>query len=425
MSFTSRALAVTRDDWRDVSLVAGARAVSLAGDFLAATALVLAFQQRGDSGYGVAALLLASTVPIVLLGPLGGRLADRFDSRRLLTVVGLAQALVCAAMAMTDHQVALIALAAALAAGVAISQPTFAALVPDMVGRDSLPRAMAIVQTASSVGMIGGPALAGFLVQGFGLRIPLLVNAATYLAIVGAGLMIRMRRGSAPPAAGTTADKTAAWSLRRDALLARLVPASAISIGAISVVNVVLVFFIRETLGASAAAYGLVDAVITVGLVIGAWLVAKKALGDSGLAVAMLVTLAGMSTMFLLASTVPTVAWLIPIYLVSGVFNGAMSTVANLLIARRVPPRDRGRAYGTWVSAANGAVAVGYLISGPLLQVLTPRQCVAAAGVTGLLAIAALGVPILRAARTDRRRPANEPQPADEPQETRLASTGA
>jgi len=85
MSFASEVSAT--DNWRDVSLTAGARAISLGGDFLAATALVLAFQQRGDSGYGVAALLLASTVPIVVLGRLGGRLADRFDSRRLLTAV--------------------------------------------------------------------------------------------------------------------------------------------------------------------------------------------------------------------------------------------------------------------------------------------------------------------------------------------------
>jgi MFS family permease len=408
MSFTPRAASAEIDNWRDVSLAAGARAVSLAGDFLAATALILAFQQRGDSGYGVAALLLASTVPIVVLGPLAGRLADRVDSRLLLTVVGLLQAACSAAMAMTDNTVALIALSAALAAGVAVSQPTFSALVPDMVRKESLPRAMAIMQTSSSVGMIGGPALAGFLVQGFGLRIPLLINAATFLAIVLVSLAIHTRRGAAPGA--DEAAEAVDWRLRDDSLLARLVPASALAIGAISVVNVVLVFFIRDTLGASAAAYGLVDAVITVGLIAGAWLIARRTFGDSGLAVVMVVTLAGMSTMFLLASTVPTVAWLIPIYLIAGVFNGGMNTVANLLIARRVPKRARGRAYGTWVSAANGAVAVGYLISGPLLQVLTPRQAIAAAGVTGLLAIAALGVPILTAARSARTVPTDEPE---------------
>ena len=405
MSFASEVSAT--DNWRDVSLTAGARAISLGGDFLAATALVLAFQQRGDSGYGVAALLLASTVPIVVLGRLGGRLADRFDSRRLLTAVGLGQAVCCAVMAFTDHPAALIALSALLASGVAVSQPTFAALVPDMVRRESLPRAMAIMQTSSSVGMIAGPALAGFLVQGFGLRIPLLLNAATFVAIALAGLAIQTRRGTDHKTdSGTTA--TTDWRVRDDALLARLIPASALSIGAISVVNVVLVFFIRGTLGASAAAYGLVDAVLTIGLIIGAWLVARRTPGDAGLAAGMLVTLAGMAAMFLLASTVPAVAWLIPIYLVSGVFNGGMNTIANLLIARRVPDRARGRAYGTWVGVANGAVAVGYLISGPLLQVLSPRQIVAAAGVAGLLAIAALGVPILRAARTARTAPEPE-----------------
>jgi MFS family permease len=272
---------------------------------------------------------------------------------------------------------------------------------------------MAIMQTCSSAGMIGGPALAGFLVAGFGLRIPLLINAGTYLAVVVAGLAIRTRRGGSAPAGGQRGDDPAGWRLRDDTLLARLVPATAISIGAISVVNVVLVFFIRGTLGASAAAYGLVDAVITVGLIIGAWLVARRTAGDTALAMALLATLAGMSSMFVLASTVPAVAWLIPIYLVSGVFNGGMNTIANLLIARRVPARARGRAYGVWVGAANAAVAVGYLISGPLLQVVTPRQAVALAGATGLLAVAALGVPIVKAARSAHT--ARTAQPAAEP----------
>ncbi len=412
MSFITRAPRSTTDNWRDVSLTAGARAISLAGDFLAATALVLAFQQRGDSGYGVAALLLASTVPIVVLGRFGGRLADRFDSRRLLTVVGIGQALVSVAMAFVDHPVALIALAALLASGVAINQPTFAALLPDMVRQESLPRAMAIMQTTSSVGMIGGPALAGFLVEGFGLRIPLLLNAVTFVAIIFAGLAIRTRRGGGHATGeADNAAPTLDWRLRDDTLLARLVPASALSIGAISVVNVVLVFFIRETLGASAAAYGLIDAVLTVGLIVGAWLVARRTPGDTGLAAGMVVTLAGMGAMFLLASTVPAVAWLIPIYLVSGVFNGGMNTIANLLIARRVPAHARGRAFGTWVGAANAAVAVGYLAAGPLLQVLSPRQIIAAAGVAGLLAIAALGVPIMKAARSARTAPENESEP--------------
>src|SRR5262245_60758375 len=62
--------------WRDVAVAAAGRGISYAGDGLSATALALTLQTNGDSGFGVAALLLAGTLPIALLGPAGGRLAD-------------------------------------------------------------------------------------------------------------------------------------------------------------------------------------------------------------------------------------------------------------------------------------------------------------------------------------------------------------
>lgn len=405
MSFTSGT-----DDWRDVWVAAGARAVSLGGDYLAATALVLALQQRGDDGFGVAGLLLASTVPMVLFAPVGGRVADRFDSRRVLTLVGLAQVVCCVAMAFVTHPVALIGLAAALSSGLAVSQPTFAALLPSMVGRDSLPRAMAIGQTANSISMIAGPALAGFLVGGFGLRVPLLLNAATYGAVVIAGLAIRTRRGR--PAAR---QSRGTWQLRHDPLLARLIPAAAVAIGSISVVNVVLVFFVRDTLNASAVAYGLIDTVLTVGLVIGAWLVARVVRSDGSLALGLMVSLAGMGLVFLMAAAVPTVWWLVPLYIVGGGFNGVLNSVTGLLLARRVPAGSRGRAMGLLTGVANGAVAVGYVSAGLLMQVLTPRQCVAASGLAGVLAMAAFAVPVLRAAKRPQRTAEPGPEPEPEP----------
>ena len=416
MSFTSPEQE-QRDAWRDVWVVACARAVSMGGDFLAATALVLAMQQRGDGGFGVAALLLASTVPMVLLAPVGGRLADRFDSRRLLTVVGLAQMVCCVAMAFTTDPAALVALAALLSSGLAVSQPTFAALIPGMVSRASLPKAIAIGQTANSLGMIVGPAAAGFLVGGFGLRLPLLLDAVTYLAVVGAGLAIHTRRGrSAPQKPGQAheaQDPKPAWRLRHDPLLARLIPAAAVVIGAISVVNVVLVFFVRETLDASAAAYGMVDTAITVGLVIGAWAVTRIARTDLTLTKGLIMSLAGMGLVFLAASTVPSVLWLAPLYLIAGGFNGVLNAVVGLLLGRRVPPEARGRAAGLLHGTANGAMAIGYVAAGLLMLVLTPRECVAASGLAGVVTMAALAVPILRAAK--RPLPADEPQPKTAP----------
>jgi MFS family permease len=297
-------------------------------------------------------------------------------------------------MAFTTNPVALIALAAALSSGLAVSQPTFAALLPAMVGRESLPKALAIGQTANSISMIAGPALAGFLVGGFGLRLPLLLNAATYVAVVIAGLLINTRRGQKAPQTEETA-----WQLRNDPLLARLIPAAAVVIGAISIVNVVLVFFVRDTLNASAVAYGLIDTVLTGGLIIGAWLVTKTAKNDESLAVGLIVSLAGMGLVFLIASAVPSVWWLVPLYVIGGGFNGMLNAVAGLLLARRVPAESRGRAMGVFAGTANGAVAVGYVAAGLLMQVLTPRECVAVSGLAGLVTMVALAVPILRAAK--------------------------
>src|SRR3982750_3275405 len=113
MSFASR--------WSDVSLIAGARGVSVCGDFLAATTLALVLQQTGHGGLAVSGLLVAASLPLALLAPGAGRVADRADSRTVLVVAGLGQAVVCATLAFATHPVVIIALVAVLACGLAIT----------------------------------------------------------------------------------------------------------------------------------------------------------------------------------------------------------------------------------------------------------------------------------------------------------------
>jgi MFS family permease len=125
----------------------------------------------------------------------------------------------------------------------------------------------------------------------------------------------------------------------------------------------------------------------------------------------MMVSLAGMGLVFLIASAVPSVWWLVPLYVIGGGFNGALNSVVGLLMARRVPAESRGRAMGLLHGIANGAVAVGYVVAGLLMQVLTPRQCVAASGLAGVLTMAALAVPVLLAAKRPQPQPQAQPQP--------------
>ncbi|WP_431899349.1 MFS transporter [Micromonospora chalcea] len=391
--------------WPDVWLAATARGISSCGNFLVTSALTLALQSAGAGGLAVSGLLLAATLPLVALAPLTGRLADRVDSRVLLIATGLGQGATCLALAYAPGPVLVIALVALLATGLAVSQPVISALVPVMVRPEDLPRAGALNQTAGTLGALAGPALAGLLVGQFGTRVPLLLGALSYLSLVAAGLLVRTRRGGRRVTVGAAAAVAPPWRFRRDPLLTVMVGSVAAVIGAVGAVNVIEVFFIRETLGSSATVYGLVTGSWTLGIVLGAWLfarVARRLADDGALLGAGLVLLGGCCLAVLVSAAVPSAWLLVPIWLLGGVGNGGDNVFNNLLLARRVPEAARGRAFAVFGAAAQGAAMGGYLVGGLLLEVAGPRTLIAGCGVAGLLVVAALAGPVRRAVRAER-----------------------
>jgi MFS family permease len=414
MSFTSADPPCSR--WPDVYLVAGARGISRCGDFLAATALALSLQTAGAGGLAVSGLMLAATVPLVVLAPLTGRLADRIDSRRLLVAAGFGQAAVCAVLAYVEEPALIIALVALLACGLAVTQPTLAALLPQMVRREDLPRASAINQTAGMLGLLAGPALAGLLVGHFGVRLPLLVDAASYLFLVVAGVALRTRRGGsahAESAGGKPA--VGAWRLRDDRLVLAMAVAITGVVAGVGAINVIEVFFVRETLSASTTAFGVVAASWTGGMLAGAWVFARtvrRVPSDASLVLVILFLLAGACLVVLAAAGVPAAGWLVPLWLLGGLFNGGESVYYNVVVARRVPAAARGRAFASIEGAVQGAAMLGYLLGGALLEFFPPRPLVAACGVGGLAAVVAVLPTVMRAIRV--KPGAHEPTPASD-----------
>jgi MFS family permease len=383
MSFTS---------WRDVYLAAGSRGVSACGDFLAATSLALVLQQRGHAGIAVSGLLIAAALPVAVLAPLAGRLADRADSRTLLVLAGLLQAAVAAVLAFTSQPVAMIGLVALLACGLAITQPTLAALMPAMVRPEDLPRASGLGQVATSIGMLIGPALAGLLVGTAGPRPALLLDAVSYLALVAAGLLIRTRRRAQPSAASPATP----WRLRDDRTLTTLFGALFVVVAGVSAINVFEIFFIRDTLGGSATIYGLVAASWTVGMLIGSGFVTKLPPRWFNGRVA-LALMAGSCVPVLFAATVGSVGWLFPLWIGGGIFNGALNVMGAVIVADRVVPSVRGRAYALMSAVAQTANMLGFVVAGPLIDRFGPRELVAVCGAVGLLAALAC-LPMVRSA---------------------------
>jgi MFS family permease len=242
---------------------------------------------------------------------------------------------------------------------------------------------------------------------GLGLRAALLLDAASYLAIAVVGLLLKTRRNAATdrpapsvPVAWTRGERgIGAWRFRDDRLLTYPTVAVSAVLCAISVTNVILVFLVRGPLGASATAYGLVEAVWILAMLGGSWMVARFAGSDARLTLLMLAFLGFSSLVLASIGAAPNVGWLVPLYLLGGLANGAENVIASLLLARRVPDSHRGRAFGVWSGAVNGASTAGYLFAGPVLDTLGPRAAMAASGGAGLVVVAALTIPLVRAVR--------------------------
>jgi MFS family permease len=401
MSFT---LAGSR---RDLHLVVSARALSLLGDEVALVALLLRTQSRGGGAWLVVTLLLAGMLPLVLLAPLVGRLVDRADSRTLLLSSSLAQLLCCTALAFRADLASTLLLVTALGAGQSVNSATWQALLPRIAGPNGLPAAFGLSQAASTAASIMAPVLGGVLTGLFGARIPLLVDAASFLVITAAALAIRTRRGPSARVAGAPVDSRGGWTiLRADQVLALLIGMLCLFILLGSMVNVVEVFLVRQTLHASATWYGIIGGCWGAGAFAGA-LAGRRLRGQRTL---LRVALAGCAMLALgLAGMglAPSVGWVLPASVIGGAANGLLSLSISSLVAMRTEEDARGRV-SAMVNGLSSSAQVGALLLGGLLgATIAPREIFLLSGLLGLL------VPLLLSRRLlGSLRPSEASQPA-------------
>ena len=128
-------------------------------------------------------------VALLVLSPLGGVFADRWDRRRLLQwsqAVAMVVAAVLAALTLTGHIVAwqVVASVVLTTAAATFDQPARQALIPALVPRAQLPQAFALLNPSREVAVLLGPALAGIFIGIAGPGLMYAVDAATYLVLV-------------------------------------------------------------------------------------------------------------------------------------------------------------------------------------------------------------------------------------------------
>ena len=120
----------------------------------------------------MAAYLFCSALPLVLLAPWAGRLADTRDSRTLATASSVVSAAAVAGMGLgmqylDNYLPALFAMTFLLDTAQAVAGPTWQALLPRIVGEERTPRALGTMQATIMIAGMVGPA-AGGLLSGWG-----------------------------------------------------------------------------------------------------------------------------------------------------------------------------------------------------------------------------------------------------------------
>jgi MFS family permease len=245
----------------------------------------------------VALVQAATTLPVFLLALPAGALADRMDKRRLLLLVQSVMLLLAAALGVlvllgAASEWVLLAITFGLGIGVAITSPTWQAILPQLVPRTELAPAVALHAVGMNLSRAIGPALGGVLIVTAGIAWPFFVNALSFVAIIAA--LWKWQPPVAPataPAAAESLYTSMLAGLRHaagNALLRNTLLRSAAFYVFGSAYWALLPLIARQQLGGDARLFGLLVGCIGVGAVGGALLLPRlrQRLGLNGTLVA-------------------------------------------------------------------------------------------------------------------------------------------
>jgi MFS family permease len=331
-----------------------------------------------DTGSATWAVLVAAGafLPIGLLSPIGGALADRVARRPVLVAGNLAAAgsavlLAVLVAAGRDSPAALVALVTMQGAVSALIGPFQSAILPDLVPPREFLAATSLNSAQFNLGRIVGPALAGATVAAFGYPVAFVANAVSFLAVVLALLFVRL----GPPGGQATGLFT---SVREGFTAARRQPSCWAAITAIAVVALLASPFIalvpvmahHLTHGGSRAV-AQTTAILTTaqgaGAVVGALLLAPLAalLGRGRLLAWNLAVL----PLVLIAYGASPTRWAaaVLLFLVGLVYIGVLSGLTTV-VQLRAPQAYRGRVLSFFLVALGVAYPIGSLAQGPVID---------------------------------------------------------
>ena len=193
---------------RNFQLFFGGQLISVTGTWMQTVALSWLVYRLTGSSLLLGTAGFAGQIPVFLLAPLGGMMADRHDRQRIVIgtqTASMVLAFLLAALTLTGRVQVwhILVLAGSLGVANAFDIPARQAFLVDMVGREDLMNAIALNSSMFNGARIVGPAVAGILVAMIGEGWCFFANAVSYVAVIVGLMMMRVRRPSRKPPSGS------------------------------------------------------------------------------------------------------------------------------------------------------------------------------------------------------------------------------
>lgn len=374
---------------RNYRIFLSGQAVSLIGTWMQNVAQSWLVYRLTGSELLVSLVGFFSHLPVLVVGPLAGMTADRLSRYRIVLaaqITFMAQAFLLAFVTLTGRVTAgqVFALAAVWGVVHAFDVPARQALFIHMVGREDLLNAIALNSVVFNTARVVGPAIGGLMIAAVGEGTCFLLNAVTFLAVIGSLLALRL-----PPM--VRVSPASPWSHLRDGWrylqshrpVRALLVANALANIARAPAVALAPFFADAIFRKGARGLGLLTAAAGLGAVTGTLGLARRT-GTAGLPGVVLSSLLITGVCLVLFAWAPWYALALAAYALLGYSQMRQNASTNTLVQTLIPDEYRGRMMALFSMTVLGVMPLGQLAGGAIAERMGARATVFLGGLLGL-----------------------------------------
>jgi MFS family permease len=377
---------------RNYRLYFTGQSVSLIGTWMQKTAVSWVIYTLTHSTFMLGLTLFASQFPSFLFSLIGGVISDRYNRYKVLLITQIAslvQALLLAILILMKHYSVWEILSLSVLLGVinAFDVPARQSLVYEMVDdKSDLPNALALNSSMVNLSRIFGPALAGIVLETLGDGACFLLNALSFIAVIGSLLMMRL-----PKYLKKDHTKNVFGELREGMAYIKRTPSIAFVLIMLALISLMVLpfstlipYYAKDVFKGTASTFGVIDSFIGLGAFSGAIFLASQKTGANLKKILFINTLVFGAGLILFSHE--TVYPLALVFVTIAGF-GMMSqiTVSNTLIQTTVSPEMRGRVISYYAMAFFGMQPLGGLLVGAISRWVGTTDTLMGEGIAALL----------------------------------------